>query len=78
MRNMEVRPSQEVWWGSLVLKGLGGIPVRPRVPRPCKPAARQQRRLTAIQQLVLHTVALQRLLTLRLLPAHFQGRGPQG
>lgn len=42
------------------------------------PTAGPQPCLTAIQQLVLHTVALQCPLTLRLLPAHFQRRGPQG
>lgn len=42
------------------------------------PIARMQPSLTAIQLLVLHAVALQRPLTLRLLPAHFQRCGPQG
>lgn len=44
----------------------------------CAPTARQQPRLTAIQQLVLHAVALQCPLTLWLLPAHFQRCGSQG
>lgn len=47
---------------------------------PCKasPHSRQQQlSLTAVQQLVLHAVALQHLLTLWLLPAHFQRCGSQ-
>lgn len=75
MRSMEARLRKsggDHWcW-----RDLGGF-LCGRGPKPRKPPACQQLCLTAVQQLVLHTVALQRLLTLWLLPAHFQRRGSQ-
>lgn len=71
------RPSQRGrgWQrGTSVVKRLGWAPDS---PSPCM-SAHQQPGLTAVQQLVLHAVALQRTLTLRLLPAHFQRRGSKG
>lgn len=59
------RPSQKGWVGGVSVQGTWVD----RHQQPC---------LTSIQQLVLHAVALQDLLTLGLLPAHFQRRGSQG
>lgn len=64
--------SERQGWVRTAVKLLGWAPDS---PSPCV-SARQQPGLTA-QQLVLHTVALQRTATLRLLPAYFQRRGPR-